>query len=47
MTAGEPLPRKQYRILVAWIELHRDELEANWTLTMNNEPMYPIAPLAL
>ncbi len=47
VTAGEPLPRKQHRILVAWIELHRDELEANWTLAMNNEPIYPIAPLAL
>lgn len=47
VTAGEPLPRKQHRILAAWIELHRDELEAAWTLAMNNEPIHPIAPLPL
>ena len=26
------LPRKQHRLVVAWIELHREELEANWWL---------------
>lgn len=47
VTKGEPLPRKQHRLLVAWIELHRDELEANWELASRNEPAHPIAPLAL
>lgn len=42
--AGE-LPRKQLRLVQAWIELHRDELEADWALAANGEHPYRIAPL--
>lgn len=42
--AGQ-LPRKQLRLVQAWIELHRDELVANWELTINGESPYKIAPL--
>lgn len=43
--AGE-LPRKQLRFLVqAWVELHRDELMADWELSVSNESPYKIAPL--
>ncbi len=42
--AGE-LPRKQLRLVQAWIELHRDELEADWTLCISGEHPYKIAPL--
>ena len=42
--AGE-LPRKQLRISQAWIELHRDELMADWDLAMAGELPYKIAPL--
>lgn len=39
------LPRKQLRLVQAWIELHRDELLANWELTISGEQPYRIAPL--
>lgn len=42
--AGE-LPRKQLRLVQAWIELHRDELMADWELAANGENPYKIAPL--
>ena len=42
--AGE-LPRKQLRLVQAWIELHRDELFANWELAANGEKPYKIQPL--
>ena len=42
--AGE-LPRKQLRLVQAWIELHRDELVADWELAANGELPYKIAPL--
>ena len=39
------LPRKQLRLVQAWIELHRDELMADWELALNGESPYKIAPL--
>ena len=42
--AGE-LPRKQLRLVLAWIELHRDELAADWELAANGEIPYKIDPL--
>jgi len=42
--AGE-LPRKQLRLVQAWIELHKDELVANWELAISGETPYKIAPL--
>lgn len=39
------LPRKQLRLEQAWIELHRDELAADWELAISGEPPYKIAPL--
>ena len=42
--AGE-LPRKQLRLVQAWIELHRDELMADWELAANGELPYKIDPL--
>lgn len=40
------LPRKQTRLVQAWIELHRDELLADWQLAVNGEEPFKIAPLA-
>jgi hypothetical protein len=40
------MPRKQQRLILAWAELHRDELEADWELAMNGESLYQIPPLA-
>ena len=42
--AGE-LPRKQLRLVQAWIELRHDELMADWELAVNGENPYKIAPL--
>lgn len=42
--AGE-LPRKQLRLDQAWIELHRDELVANYELAVGGENPYKIDPL--
>jgi Domain of unknown function (DUF4160) len=43
--AGQLPPRKQLRLVQAWIELHRDELMADWELAISNESPYKIAPL--
>ena len=42
--AGQ-LPRKQLRLVQAWIELRRDELLADWELASSGEQPYKIAPL--
>jgi len=42
--AGD-LPRKQLRLVQAWIELHRDELMADWELAVSGETPYKIDPL--
>lgn len=39
------LPRKQLRLVQAWIELRHDELLANWELARIGEQPYKIAPL--
>jgi len=39
------MPRKQLRLIQAWIELHRDELTANWELAVGGENPYKINPL--
>lgn len=42
--AGD-LPRKQLRLVQAWIELRKDELAADWELAANGESPYKIDPL--
>ena len=39
------MPRKQIRLISAWAELHKDELEANWRLVKEHEPLFNIEPL--
>lgn len=39
------MPRKQMKLIAAWAELHNDELEANWELAINEQPLYKIEPL--
>ena len=39
------LPKKQLRLVLAWAELHQDELLANWDLAMNSELPFKIEPL--
>ncbi len=42
--AGQ-IPPKQLKLVQAWIEIHRDELLANWQLVNEGEEPYKIAPL--
>lgn len=42
--AGE-LPTPQRRLVEAWAEIHRVELEANWTLLQSGQPSVKIEPL--
>jgi hypothetical protein len=39
------LPKKQLRLVQAWIELHKEELMADWLLAVNGNPPYKIEPL--
>lgn len=39
------IPKGKMKLLLAWMEIHRDELEANWVLLSNNEAAFKIEPL--
>jgi hypothetical protein len=39
------IPSKQLRLIQAWIEIHREELLADWTLCQNGEKPFQIDPL--
>ena len=38
-------PPKQLKMVQAWIEIHKDELFADWELTVAGEEPFRIAPL--
>ena len=39
------LPPAKMRLVQAWLEIHRDELQANWELASNGEESFRIDPL--
>ena len=39
------LPNRQLKFVLAWAELHKDELMQNWELSKEGKPMNEIAPL--
>jgi hypothetical protein len=39
------LPHRQLRFVLAWAELHRDELRENWCRARAGEKLHPIEPL--
>jgi Domain of unknown function (DUF4160) len=39
------LPRRQLRFVLAWAELHQDELHENWRRARAGETLQPIEPL--
>ncbi|MFA5214671.1 DUF4160 domain-containing protein [Sulfuricurvum sp.] len=39
------LPNKQKRLVQAWMEIHKDELIADWELAISGEQPYKIEPL--
>ena len=44
MLEGE-MPRNQAKLISAWATVHRDELEANWILAKEKQPLFKINPL--
>ena len=42
--SGE-LPKNKLRLLSAWIEIHKDEILANWKLAVSGEQIFKIEPL--
>lgn len=39
------LPKNRLKLLEAWMEIHREDLEANWKLLSNGEEFFRIDPL--
>jgi len=39
------LPQAKIRLVQAWIEIHREELVADWELALNGEEVFKIEPL--
>lgn len=39
------LPRKQLKMVQAWIEIHKEELLVDWNLAVNGEQPFRIPPL--
>lgn len=39
------LPPAKMKLVQAWIEIHRDELMADWKLAVAGEPVFKIDPL--
>ena len=42
--AGD-FPSKQLRLVIAWIDIHKDELMADWELAVAGEELFRINPL--
>ncbi len=42
---GGGLPKRQQRLVEAWVELHREELLADWDLLQQGKRPSPIKPL--
>ena len=39
------IPRNKLKLVEAWVEIHRDELMADWELAVNGQQPYKIEPL--
>ncbi len=39
------LPPAKLKLVAAWVEIHRDELIADWSLAARKEPLFKIEPL--
>ncbi|MBD3316785.1 MAG: DUF4160 domain-containing protein [Chitinivibrionales bacterium] len=39
------LPNKQKKLVAAWIEIHRDDLMADWRLAVSGQSVFKIEPL--
>jgi hypothetical protein len=49
ITSGEvlegDLPATKLKLVAAWVEIHRDELLADWSLAIRGEAIFRIEPL--
>lgn len=45
MVLAGDFPARQLRMVQVWIDLHRDELLADWELAVSGEEPFRIAPL--
>lgn len=39
------LPAKKLKLVEAWVEIHKEELLADWKLAVAGEPIFKIEPL--
>ena len=39
------MPAKQNKLIVAWMEIHKDELKALWKISQNDGDVFKIDPL--
>lgn len=39
------IPQKQLKMVLAWIEIHKEELLVDWELAVNGDEPFRIAPL--
>lgn len=39
------LPKAKQKLVAAWIEIHQEDLMANWQLAVNGDTVYKIDPL--
>ena len=39
------MPKNKLKLVSAWMEIHKDDLIANWELAINGNNVYPIEPL--
>jgi len=39
------LPQKKHKLVVAWIEIHQDDLMADWRLALDGKKPFPIRGL--
>lgn len=39
------MPNRQLRMILAWVEIHRDELMQNWELAKDSKELVKINPL--
>lgn len=44
LLAGE-LPPNKHKLVVAWIEIHREDLLADWELAVHGKKLFPIKGL--
>lgn len=44
VVAGK-FPKRALRLVLEWLDLHRDELLSDWELASTHRPLHPIPPL--